>query len=215
MDGKNSLIEFLLAEKILVFADYTTNSGRISPYYFNLGSLDTATKLQTMAKFYSACVLENFPCRNKYIFGPAYKGISLAIASAQEIKSSIGLDVHFSFNRKEKKDHGEGGDLVGYQYTGGENVIVVEDVITSGKSLEQSFEILNSYRVNVLGAVVAVDRQEKFSKNISAKDEIVRKFDIPVFSLLTLSDILRFLQKTEQNDLVYRMKNYMDLFCVG
>jgi orotate phosphoribosyltransferase len=212
-EKKKELISFLISESILGFSDYKTNSGRISPYYLNLGSLDSAKKLGLVAKYYALAIAGNFP-NCFHIFGPSYKGVSLAVASAQELATQSFGDVHFTFNRKEKKDHGEGGDLVGYQYQGGENVVVVEDVITSGKSLEQSFELLHSYKVNIIGVVVAVDRQEKFSQGLSAKNELFRKFSVPVISLLDIDDLTNFLFSKKKLQELSKMKNYIDKFCV-
>ena len=212
-EKKYELINFLISESILVFSDYKTNSGRVSPYYLNLGSLNTIKKLEAVAKYYGLAIAENFP-KCSHIFGPSYKGISLAIASARELTRYNCADTYFTYNRKEKKDHGEGGRLVGYQYQGGENVVVVEDVITSGKSLEESFELLHSYKVNIVGVVVAVDRQEKFSQVLSAKNNICSRYSIPVVSLLELNDLVEFLSFEKKTQELSKMEMYINKFCV-
>ena len=180
-------LDLILKNKGISFGDFTTKSGRQSPYFIDTGSIHTGDELYQLTEVYSTCICEHLEGKQiQNVYGPAYKGIPLAISCSYNLSKRLKKEVSFSFNRKEKKDHGEGGELVGYQYRGGESVIVVEDILTGGVSLKQTFEFLKSnYQITPQAAIVGIDRQEKgMTTNLSAKDELSKVYGIPIFSIL-------------------------------
>jgi orotate phosphoribosyltransferase len=197
MDKKKiELIDLLIKESVLCFGSFTTNSGRISPYFFNMGRVCSAKSLYKLACYYSE-IINPLLSKDKigYIFGPSYKGIPLAVGIAQYLSHNSLHDVKFSFDRKEAKDHGEGGVLVGHVYTGQEDVIIVEDVLTSGKSIRKSISLLKNYGVRVRNIVVCIDRQEiGINKQQTAKFELQQELGVSVHSLLTIKDIVSYLE---------------------
>lgn len=184
-------LELLLTAEVLRFGDFQTKSGRHSPYFFNTGLIDSGERLSLACELYAEVIAEHFGSHVDNLFGPAYKGIPLAVMTASKLANKLGRDISFTFNRKEAKDHGEGGVLVGRSYHGGENVVVVEDVITGGTSIAESMPILMRAKVNVIGIVVGIDRQELGSQaTLSARAEIEQKWEVPVVSLLNLDQVI-------------------------
>lgn len=184
-------LELLLKAEVLRFGDFQTKSGRRSPYFFNTGLIDSGERLSAACELYAEAIAEHFGDRVQNLFGPAYKGIPLAVMTASKLAARLNRDISFTFNRKEAKDHGEGGVLVGRAYQGGENVVVVEDVITGGTSIAETMPILSRAKVNVIGLVVGIDRQELGSQvKLSARAEIEQKWGIPVISLLNLDQVI-------------------------
>lgn len=187
---KDRYIELLLSRGVLRFGSYQTKSGRESPYFFNTGCLDSGQSLGATAEIYAEVIAEKFGSEVENLFGPAYKGIPLCVMAADRLARHLGRDISFTFNRKEAKDHGEGGTMVGRQYLGGEKVIVVEDVITGGTSFSETLPLLRKAEVNIIGLIVGIDRQERGQSRKSALQEISDLWGIPAASLVTISDVI-------------------------
>jgi len=195
MINKKSLIQFILENKILTFGDFVTNSGRKTPYFCNYGFLSTAKKVRDLSDFYADKIISCFGSEVSNVFGPAYKGISLAIMVADSLSTKLGKEVSFTFNRKEAKDHGEKGLFLGHSYKGGEKVVIVEDVITSGKSLFSARSLLSSVDINVLGSVVCIDREESaLNGKDKARDSFIKETKTPLEALITVTDLFKTLE---------------------
>ncbi|MGD0960994.1 MAG: orotate phosphoribosyltransferase [Methylomonas sp.] len=194
-DYQRQFIQFALDCGVLKFGDFQLKSGRISPYFFNTGLFNTGGQLDKLGQFYAEALL-NSDLRVDMLFGPAYKGIPLVTAAA--IAYARGKkDIPFAFNRKESKDHGEGGLLVGAELKG--NVLILDDVITAGTSVRESFETINSAGASVAGVLIALDRQEKGLRDLSAVQEVTAQYGIPVVSVISLADIVQFLEQNGVN----------------
>jgi orotate phosphoribosyltransferase len=187
---KRRFVELLLESGVLNFGSFLTKSGRRSPYFFNTGKFDSGERLGKVADLYAEALLEHFGSRIDNLFGPAYKGIPLAVLTSDRLAKLYRKDVSFTFNRKETKDHGEGGLLVGHEYKGNEKVVIVEDVLTGGTSLRETESLLRRLDIQVLGIFVGIDRQEKGSGESSARTEIEQLYQAPVFSLVNMDDIV-------------------------
>lgn len=195
---KSRFLEAMLEQKVLQFGQFTTKSGRESPYFFNMGLFNDAKSMGVVAQCYAHLILSKWPELNQYHFyGPAYKGIPLAVMIADRVYQISGKQSFFSFNRKELKDHGEGGGIVGKALDGNAQVIIVEDVLTGGTSLRESYDFLQQYGVEVKGIVVGVDREERGLGHTSAKQDIEQLYQIPLTSLLSLSEIREKLNHSE------------------
>ena len=188
---KREFIEFLQGAGVLKFGDFTAKSGRKIPYFINAGEIKTGEHIAKLGEFYAKAYLDKVGNKKTALFGPAYKGISIAVSSSIALSKS-GLDVPFFFNRKEAKDHGEGGLFVGKQLVDGEKVIIIEDVMTSGKALREILPKLEAAaKVQVVGMIISVDRQEKaLNSDLSAVSEAKKEFDIDVYSVVTMNDII-------------------------
>jgi len=198
-ERKTELIEFMLEVGVLRFGDFVTKSGRNTPYFLNTGHYSKGSQLETLSQFYAEAVHTGFGDRAENLYGPAYKGIPLVIATSMALFRTYGQDASVTFNRKEAKDHGEGGVLVGEDYKGASEpvgVVLVEDVITAGTSVRESMELLRSLpNVKVIGLVVSVDRMEKGAGALSAASEIREKYEIETVSMVNLTDILTYLRE--------------------
>lgn len=193
-------VEILLESKVLKFGEFLTKSGRTSPYFFNTGNIDSGLVLSEAAKFYAAKIKESFGEGVTNLFGPAYKGIPLCVSVAEKLATLYGRDVSFTYNRKEAKDHGEGGTLVGHTYQAGDKVVIVEDVLTGGTSIRETMDRFKSIDVEVVGAIIGIDRQEKGSNvdsNVSARKEVEQTYGIPVVSIADLDFIVETLHNKE------------------
>ena len=207
---KREFIKFLEGAGVLKFGDFTAKSGRKIPYFINAGDIKTGDQIAKLGEFYARAYLEKVGKRRTVLYGPAYKGISIAVSSAVAL-SREGLDVPFFFNRKEIKDHGEGGVFVGYVPKAGEEVVIVEDVITAGTAIRESMEILSHLDdVKVSAVFVMVDRKEKGKTDKSAMQEVADEFGLSVYSVVDVYDIIEYLEEDEANrDNVERIKNYL------
>ena len=207
---KREFIQFLQGAGVLKFGDFTAKSGRKIPYFINAGDIKTGEQIAKLGEFYAKAYLEKVGNRRTVLYGPAYKGISIAVSSSIAL-SKEGLDVPFFFNRKEAKDHGEGGVFVGYVPKEGEEVVIVEDVITAGTAIRESMEILSSLQnVKVAAVFVMVDRKEKGKTEKSAMAEVGEEFGFPVYSVVDVYDIIEYLEEDEKNaENVQRIKNYL------
>lgn len=207
---KREFIQFLQSAGVLKFGDFTAKSGRKIPYFINAGMIKTGEEIAKLGEFYAKAYFEKVGNKKTVLYGPAYKGISIAVSAAVAL-SKNGLDVPFFFNRKEAKDHGEGGVFVGYVPTVGEEVVIVEDVITAGTAIRESMAILSSLEgVKVAATFVMVDRKEKGKGDKGAMQEIEEEFGFPVYSVVDVYDIIEYLEEdTANEENVTRIKNYL------
>ena len=207
---KHEFIAFLESAGVLKFGDFTAKSGRKIPYFINAGDIKTGDQIAKLGEFYARAYMEKIGNKRTVLYGPAYKGISIAVSSAVAL-SKQGLDVPFFFNRKEAKDHGEGGVFVGYVPKAGEEVVIVEDVITAGTAIRESMAILGNLEgVKVAATFIMVDRKEKGKTEKSAMAEVQDEFGFPVYSVVDVYDIIEYLEADEKNaENVQRIKNYL------
>lgn len=211
MEGyKREFIKFLEDAGVLKFGDFTAKSGRKIPYFINAGDIKTGEQIQKLGEFYAKAYFEKVGNKKSVLYGPAYKGIPIAVSVAVALAKD-GLDVPFFFNRKEEKDHGEGGVFVGYKPQAGEDVVIVEDVITAGTAIRESMAILSKLDgVNVKATFVMVDRKEKGQDEKSAMAEVTDEFGFPVYSVVDVYDIIEYLEEDEANkENVDRIKAYL------
>ena len=205
MSYKNDFIKFMTECGVLTFGDFTLKSGRKAPYFVNTGNYKTGKQLAKLGEFYAECIKENGISADTLI-GPAYKGIPLAVSCSVALFNKYGMDVNYCFDRKEAKDHGEGGVIVGKQLTDGEKVVIIEDVITAGTAIRQVIPVLKSNAdVNITGMVISVDRMEKGKGELSAVQEVKEEFGINVYSIVTINDIIQAIK-----DGVIEGKEYLD-----
>lgn len=207
---KREFIKFLEDAGVLKFGDFTAKSGRKIPYFINAGDIKTGEQIQKLGEFYAKAYFEKVGNKKSVLYGPAYKGIPIAVSVAVALAKD-GLDVPFFFNRKEEKDHGEGGVFVGYKPQAGEDVVIVEDVITAGTAIRESMAILSKLDgVNVKATFVMVDRKEKGQGEKSAMAEVTDEFGFPVYSVVDVYDIIEYLEEDEANkENVDRIKAYL------
>ena len=207
---KREFIQFLESAGVLKFGDFTAKSGRKIPYFINAGMIKTGDEIAKLGEFYAKAYFDKVGNKKTVLYGPAYKGISIAVSAAVAL-SKNGLDVPFFFNRKEAKDHGEGGVFVGYVPQAGEEVVIVEDVITAGTAIRESMAILGSLEgVKVAATFVMVDRKEKGKTEKSAMAEVEEEFGFPVYSVVDVYDIIEYLSEDLANEEnVTRIKNYL------
>ena len=216
-EKKKEFIEFMMESDVLRFGDFVTKSGRNTPYFVNTGNFRTGKQIATLGKFYAALIKEN--CRDNFdcMFGPAYKGIPLATAAAGALYNEYKIDKPYFFNRKEEKDHGEGGSLVGYKPQDGDKVIIIEDVITAGTAVRETMPILkNAANVEVKDMFISVNRCE-VGQNPEKTTimEVMEDFGINVHAIITVQDIYEYLkQDGSYGDILTKMKEYMDTYCV-
>lgn len=207
---KREFIEFLQSAGVLKFGDFTAKSGRKIPYFINAGDIKTGSQICRLGEFYARAYLEKVGKKRTVLYGPAYKGIPIAVSVASAL-SREDLDVPFFFNRKEEKDHGEGGVFVGYVPKAGEEVVIVEDVITAGTAIRESMENLKHLEGMKIAAVfVMVDRKEKGRTEMSAMAELEQEYGFPVYSVVDVYDIIEFLEEDPANaENVARIRNYL------
>ncbi|MGM9600630.1 MAG: orotate phosphoribosyltransferase [Faecousia sp.] len=207
---KREFIQFLEKAGVLKFGDFTAKSGRKIPYFINAGMIKTGEEIAKLGEFYAKAYFEKIGSKPTVLYGPAYKGISIAVSAAVAL-SKNGLNVPFFFNRKEAKDHGEGGVFVGYVPQAGEEVVIVEDVITAGTAIRESMAILRNLEgVKVAATFVMVDRKERGQGEKGAMQEIEEQFGFPVYSVVDVYDIIEYLEEDEANrENVDRIKAYL------
>ncbi len=209
---KREFIAFLEEAGVLKFGDFTAKSGRKIPYFINAGEIKTGARIARLGEFYAKAYLEKLGRRPSVLFGPAYKGIPLAVTAAAALAKE-GLDLPFFFNRKEAKDHGEGGQLVGYVPRPGQEAVIIEDVITAGTAIRESMALFEKLEgVKVAAAFVMVDRKEKGQGEKSAIAEVEELFGFPVYSIADVYDILEYLAEDEKNAAhIARIKAYLSV----
>ena len=198
---KREFIEFMVEAEVLTFGDFVTKSGRKTPYFVNTGRYRTGAQVEALGRFYASAIQASLPGDAvDVLFGPAYKGIPLVVTAAIALQNEHGRDLSFCFNRKEAKDHGEGGSLVGHLPQDGERVLIVEDVTTAGTSIRETVPVLRSQAdVQLAGLIVSVDRQERGPGGGSALAEVGAEFGMPTLSIVTLDDIVEHLTGREVN----------------
>lgn len=210
LDYQKDFITYALDCGVLKFGEFELKSGRISPYFFNTGLFNTGTRLGKLGQFYAQALIQS-GINPDILYGPAYKGIPLVSATSIAYAQLTGQDIPFAFNRKEAKDHGEGGLLVGAPLRG--NVIIVDDVITAGTSVRESVDIISHTNAVPAGVLIALDRQEKGQNDTSAIQEVEQQFKMPVISIITLDNIVEYLT-ANASEQVNKIKQYQQLYGV-
>ena len=194
-DRAAEFVEFLVHCEALTFGDFTAKSGRPTPYFVNAGKVRTGSQIARMGEFYAAAIIDHWGHDVDVVFGPAYKGIPLAVTTAIALHHDHGRDVGYCFDRKEAKDHGEGGRLVGHPLADGDRVVIVEDVTTAGTSIRETLpKLREAADIDLAGVLVGVDRRERGSRaGLSALDELSQEIDAPTVALATIHDIVAHL----------------------
>lgn len=205
---QKEFIEFALAKKVLRFGEFTLKSGRTSPYFFNAGLFNTGGDLARLGRFYASALADS-NIEFDLLFGPAYKGIPIATTTAVALADHHDLDMPYCFNRKEAKKHGEGGSIVGSDLAG--KVMLVDDVITAGTAIRESMEIIKTHGAELSGVLIALDRQEKGKGELSAIQEVERDFGTQVISIVTLADLIVYLEgQPDMADSLASIKKYRE-----
>lgn len=206
---KRLFIDFLIAQDVLKFGEFTLNSGRISPYFFNLGAISDGAGFAELGRAYAQTIVDA-GLEFDVLFGPAYKGIPIAVATATALAAQ---DVHVSvaYNRKEAKDHGEGGQLVGAEVTG--RVLLVDDVLTSGKAIRQSVDLIAQTDAQIVGTVIALDRAELVAGEVTAVEALADDLQAPIVSIASVADIIERLADATDLTLQQRMLDYQQQYC--
>jgi orotate phosphoribosyltransferase len=194
---KRDFLDFAIRSGVLRFGQFTLKSGRISPYFFNAGLFNSGDALARLGRYYAAAI-QDAGVEFNVLFGPAYKGIPLAVATAIALADHHGRNLPYCFNRKEAKDHGEGGNIVGAPLTG--RVLIIDDVITAGTAVREAMDIINSAGAQPAAVVISLDRQERGTGALSAIQEVRNTYNIPVISIVTLDDLMTYLAL--QNDMI-------------
>ena len=194
-DYQRAFLDFAIANGVLQFGEFTLKSGRKSPYFFNSGGFDTGATVARLGEFYAAAIQASGLAFDM-LYGPAYKGIPLVVATAIGLYHQHGRSVPYAFNRKERKGYGEGGIIVGRPLKG--RVLVVDDVISAGTSVRESAEIIAAAQARLAGVAISLDRQERGEGSLSAVQETEQRFGVPVLSIATLSDLIGYLEDKPQ-----------------
>lgn len=195
---KQEFIEFMVDSKVLKFGEFTLKSGRKSPFFMNAGGYVTGSQLRKLGEYYAKAIHDNYGLDFDVLFGPAYKGIPLAVATTMAISELYGVDIRYCSNRKEEKDHGDTGILLGSKLQDGDRVVIIEDVTTSGKSIEETFPILKAQAdVEIKGLMVSLNRMEKGKGEISALDEIKEKYGFDTNAIVSMADVVEHLYNKE------------------
>ncbi len=197
-DYQSRFLHFVIDHEILKFGDFTLKSGRKSPYFFNAGLFNTGGKLAFLSRCYADAILDS-QLDYDVIFGPAYKGIPLAATTAVALSAGHGVEKPYCFNRKEAKDHGEGGTIVGAALSG--RALIIDDVITAGTAIREAAQIISDNRASLAGIAVAMDRQERGTGELSAIQEVERDYAVPVISIIQLDHIIHYLEKSRNGEL--------------
>ncbi|WP_213992459.1 orotate phosphoribosyltransferase [Sodalis sp. dw_96] len=211
-DYQREFIEFALNKQVLKFGEFTLKSGRKSPYFFNAGLFNTGRDLALLGRFYAAALVDS-GIDFDLVFGPAYKGIPIATTTVVALAEHYERDVPYCFNRKEAKDHGEGGSLVGSPLQG--NIMLVDDVITAGTAIRESMEIIAANKATLAGVLISLDRREKGRGDISAIQEVERDYHCRVLAIITLDDLIDYLEeKNEMADHLAAVRAYQHQYGV-
>lgn len=211
-DYQREFIEFAIEQNVLRFGEFTLKSGRISPYFFNAGLFNSGVALAKLGRFYAAAI-EEAGVSFDVLLGPAYKGIPLAATTAVAMADQYGKDIPYVFNRKEKKDHGEGGNLVGAPLEG--SVMIIDDVITAGTAIREVMEIIDEAGAKPAATVIALNRQEKGKGELSAIQEVERDYNMPVISIVSLNDLIEYLEeKGDMADELAAIRKYREAYGV-
>ena len=209
---QNDFVDFMLEIGALKFGEFTLKSGRLSPYFFDAGQFNQGNHLSRLGQFY-AHAIDASSIKFDVLFGPAYKGIPLAAAAAIALNDSFNRNVPYSFNRKEAKDHGEGGSIVGHPLEG--DILIIDDVITAGTAIREAQEIIQNSGANPKGVIVALDRQEKGNGDLSAIQEVEKVFGITVLSIINLSHIIDDLKSNNDSKVLTKIEHYRSQYGVN
>ncbi|MBN4080354.1 orotate phosphoribosyltransferase [Beggiatoa alba] len=205
-DYQKEFIEFSLSSKVLRFGEFTLKSGRLSPYFFNAGLFNNGEALAKLGQYYAQALIYS-GIQYDVLFGPAYKGIPLASSCAISLANQYKRNIPYSFNRKEAKDHGEGGNIVGAALEG--RILIIDDVITAGTAIRESMGIISNAGAQAAGVLIALDRQEKGTGQLSAIQEVEQQYHIPVISIIKLADLIEYIKdKPEFEQYLESVENY-------
>ena len=204
MNYREEFIHFMVRSGVLTFGDFVTKSGRKTPYFVNTGNYKTGAQAARLGDYYAACIQEHMPEGITALFGPAYKGIPLAVTAAASLYRNYDRDLPYCFNRKEAKDHGEGGSMVGYKPQDGDSIAIVEDVVTAGTAVRESIELFKHVaKVNIKALFVSVDRMERGTGDKTTLDELREEHGIRVFPIVTVREVISFLHNNPVDGKVY------------
>ena len=208
--SSDRFIEFLIESEVLLLGDFELNSGRKSPYFFNLGNINSGESLRLLGEAYAQTIMEN-DIRVDVLFGPAYKGIPIAVSTSMAL-GMMGSDVSFAFNRKEAKNHGEGGNIVGADIR--RKVLILDDVLTSGKALKESIGMLKAHGADVVGALVALNRDEIDENKQTARRLLEETEGINIISICSIKDVVSYLEKdSERSHFAEKIRDYQSVYC--
>jgi orotate phosphoribosyltransferase len=218
---KSDLIELMATSGVLMFGDFTTKSGRQSPYFVNSGHYKTGEQAERISEYYAALLADKLPGKFDVLFGPAYKGIPLCTLTASALYRNHGINVNYCFNRKEAKTHGEGGMFVGHQPKDGDRFIITEDVISAGTAVREVYPLLKAAaNVQITDMIISVDRMERGQNNLTATQEVKQEFGITVHPIVTVADIITHLHNREVNGKIFidntmrdKMEAYIAKYC--
>ena len=209
-DYQKKFLDFAITSNVLCFGEFKLKSGRLSPYFFNAGLFQTGSALSKLADFYAQSIIES-GITFDMLFGPAYKGIPLAAVTATKLYETYGKDFPYAFNRKEAKDHGEGGSIVGAPLQG--KVLVIDDVMTAGTAIREAADIVTAQGAEFAGVAISLDREEKGQSELSAVQQTEQDYDVKVSSIVGLKDVIQHISNTmTDEDLLYRIKQYRDRY---
>ena len=212
-DYQKKFIEFALSSNVLRFGEFTLKSGRVSPYFFNAGLFNSGEALSKLGQYY-AQALKDSDIQFDVLFGPAYKGIPLASSCAMSLFTEHNINTPYSFNRKEAKAHGEGGNIVGAPLEG--KVLIIDDVITAGTAIREAMDIISNAGANAAGVLIALDRQEKGQAELSAIQEVEQQYNIPVISIIKLGDLIEFIKdKPEFKEFLPSVEAYREQYGIA
>ena len=203
---QQAFIDFLITQGVLKFGEFRLNSGRVSPYFFHLGAVSDGAGFAQLGRAYADAILAA-EIDFDVLFGPAYKGIPIAVATATALAEQ-GVHVGVAYNRKEAKDHGEGGSLVGAEVSG--RVLLVDDVLTSGKAIRQSVDLIGQTDARIVGTVIALDRAELFDGGVTAVEALASDLGVPIVSIASVVDII---EQVDDASLLQRMVEYQQQYC--
>ena len=220
MTYQEEFIHFMVRSGVLTFGDFTTKSGRKTPYFVNTGNYKTGAQAARLGDYYAACIQERMPDGITALFGPAYKGIPLVVTAAASLYRNYGRDLPYCFNRKEAKDHGEGGAMVGYQPQAGDSIAIVEDVVTAGTAVRESIELFKHVAdVKIQALFVSVDRMERGTRDCTTLDELREDYGIQVYPIVTIREVIDCLHNKPVDGKVYiddsmreRMEAYLEQY---
>ena len=218
MTDKQQFIKFMVENGVLKFGEFILKSGRKAPYFINTGNYKSGAQLAKLGEYYAQCIVDNNIVAETLV-GPAYKGIPLAVTTAVALAERHGVDLNYCFDRKEVKDHGEGGLFVGKQLADGEKIVIIEDVMTSGKALRELLPKLKAAaNVEIAGMVISVDRMEKgLESELSAVQEVYKEFGVKVYSIVTMADIIEAIESgiIDGAEYLQKMKEYRGKYGVN
>ncbi len=217
------LIELMLNSNVLCFGNFITKSGRESPYFINTGNYSTGEQISTLGTLYADKIMSSIGNNFDGVFGPAYKGIPLAITTVISLSRDYSVEKYYCFNRKEIKDHGEGGGLVGKTPGSGERIIIVEDVTTAGKSIHETMEIFHKMNgIKISDLFISINRQEVGMNGLLAQDEIKEKYDITTHSIVSINETVDYIYNNEINGIKYiddkmmiKIEEYQKKYCIN